>query len=111
MLLLSALEPFPTIHSEFFSTDDLEKVARALRMGWFNIIFEFVRGENLWKEDHLGALLDLYFSATSRWKLFLTGDHGVAEGCSISTFEDHLAAYHTTPHSADSRQSLQLEKQ
>lgn len=47
-----------------------KKVARALRMGGFYIVLEFVRDENLRKGDHLGALLDLYFSATSRGGTF-----------------------------------------
>lgn len=42
-----------------------KKVARGLRKGGFYVIVEFIRDEHLREGDHLGALLDLYFSATS----------------------------------------------
>jgi SAM-dependent methyltransferase len=47
-----------------------KKVARGLRKGGFYVILEFVRDENHREGDHLGALLDLYFSATSRGGIF-----------------------------------------
>ena len=47
-----------------------KNVARALRTGGFYIILEFVRDEHLREGDHLGALLDLYFSSTSRGGTF-----------------------------------------
>lgn len=47
-----------------------KKVAHALRRGGFYIILEFVRDAHRREGDHLGALLDLYFSSTSRGGTF-----------------------------------------
>lgn len=47
-----------------------KKVARGLRKGGFYVILEFVRDKNHREGDHLGALLDLYFSSTSQGGTF-----------------------------------------
>lgn len=41
------------------------KVTKALRPGGFSIILDFVRDDGPREGDHIGALLDLYFSLTS----------------------------------------------
>ncbi len=43
-----------------------EKAFRALRPGGYYIVQDFIRKQESKKGDHLGALLDLYFAATSQ---------------------------------------------